>query len=127
MSAVTAADRKATALNFLRLVRAGRRVEAEALVAPGARHHNPFFAAGMAALFDAVEAAAKMAPDRTADVKCAVAEDDYVTIHSHMRPAPGDRGASVVHIFRFEGDRIAEIWDVGQAVPEHNANSDGMF
>lgn len=124
---MTAVDRKTIALDFLRHVRAGRRREAEQLVEPDAKHHNPFFAAGMPALFDAVEAAAAMAPDRSADVKCAVAEGDYVVVHSHMRPAPGDLGASVVHIFRFAGPRIAEIWDVGQAVPKENANTDGMF
>lgn len=124
---MTAADRKTVALDFLRHVRAGRRRDAEQLVEPQAKHHNPFFAAGMPALFDAVEAAAAMAPHRTADVKCAVADGDYVVVHSHMRPAPGDAGASVVHIFRFNGDRISEIWDVGQAVPSENANADGMF
>lgn len=124
---MTAEARKALALDFLRHVRAGRRHDAERLVESGARHHSPFFAAGMPALFAAVEAASAMAPDRSAEVKCAVAEGDFVVVHSHMRPAPGDLGASVVHIFRFNGDRIAEIWDVGQAVPKENVNTDGMF
>lgn len=124
---MTPGERKAVALDFLRHVRAGRRADAERLVHPGAKHHNPFFAAGMTALFEAVEAAAEIAPHREADIKCAVAEGEYVMVHSHMRPTPGDPGASVVHIFRFDNDRIVEIWDVGQAVPKDNANSDGMF
>jgi predicted SnoaL-like aldol condensation-catalyzing enzyme len=55
------------------------------------------------------------------------AGDRAVIEHSHVKPKPGDAGVAVVHIFRFEGDRIAELWDVGQPVPAENPNSDGMF
>jgi hypothetical protein len=40
---------------------------------------------------------------------------------------PGDNGAAVVHTFRFEGDRIAELWDIGQPVPADSVNDNGMF
>lgn len=81
----------------------------------------------MPALLDAIETAAKAAPDREAEVKRVVAEGDYVVVHSHVRHRRGDLGAAVVHIFRFEGDRIAELWDVGQPVLADNLNLDGMF
>jgi hypothetical protein len=32
-----------------------------------------------------------------------------------------------VHIFRFQNDLIAELWDIGQAVPENSPNQFGMF
>jgi predicted SnoaL-like aldol condensation-catalyzing enzyme len=32
-----------------------------------------------------------------------------------------------MHLFRFEGSRIAELWDVGQSVPEESVNDYGMF
>jgi predicted SnoaL-like aldol condensation-catalyzing enzyme len=124
---MSTADRKQIATDFLRLARAGDRAGIERLVTPGARHHNAYFAAGMPALFDAMIAAAKSAPERTSDVKRVLADGDYVVVHSHVRPKPGDAGFAVIHIFRFEGDRIAELWDVGQPVPEENPNSDGMF
>ncbi len=119
--------RKTIALDFLRLGRTGDRAGLEGLVTPTARHHNPYFAAGMPALFDAMEAAAKAAPERTSEVKHVVAEGDYVAVHSHVRPRPGDVGVAVVHLFRFEGDLIAELWDVGQPIPVENPNQDGMF
>ena len=31
------------------------------------------------------------------------------------------------HIFRFAGDRIVEMWDVGQEVPASSPNTNGMF
>ena len=40
---------------------------------------------------------------------------------------PGDPGVAVVHVFRFEGDRIAEFWDIGQPVPKDSPNANGMF
>jgi predicted SnoaL-like aldol condensation-catalyzing enzyme len=33
----------------------------------------------------------------------------------------------VIHIFRFEEDRIVELWDVGQEIPEDSPNDNGMF
>ena len=66
--------------DFLRFARVGDRASAEALVAPGARHHNAYFAAGMPALLDAMVAASRTAPDRTSDVKRIVAEGDMVVL-----------------------------------------------
>jgi predicted SnoaL-like aldol condensation-catalyzing enzyme len=40
---------------------------------------------------------------------------------------PEDRGFALVHIFRFAGDRIIEMWDIAQAVPEISPNKNGMF
>ena len=124
---MTSTDRKQIATEFLRLARAGDRAAIERLVTPNARHHSAYFAAGMPALFDAMIAAATSAPERTSDVKRVLADGDYVVVHSHMKPTPADAGVAVVHIFRFDGDRIAELWDVGQPVPAENPNVDGMF
>ena len=41
--------------------------------------------------------------------------------------SPNDRGTAAVHIFRFQGDRVIELWDVGQPVPENSPNENGMF
>src|SRR5262245_27681045 len=120
-------DRKALALDFLRHARAGDRAAAERLLAPGARHHNAYFKAGMPALLDAMVGAAKTAPKRTVDVKRVLADGDFVVVHSHIRHQPGEPGVAVVHIFRFEGDRVAELWDLGQPVPTDCPNDDGMF
>lgn len=55
------------------------------------------------------------------------AEGELVAVHSHVRQKPGDLGAAVVHIFRFEKGRIVELWDLGQPVPEKSPNQYGMF
>jgi predicted SnoaL-like aldol condensation-catalyzing enzyme len=32
----------------------------------------------------------------------------------------------LVHIFRFDGGLIAELWDIGQPVPEDSPNERGL-
>lgn len=120
--------RKAAALDFLQAAREGRaHRELERSVTPDARHHNAYFPAGMEALTRAMAEAAEAQPDSTLDVQRVVAEGDTVVVHSHFRPEPGHLGYAVVHIFRFEGERIAEMWDLGQPVPDDLPNADGMF
>ena len=66
-------------------------------------------------------------PDKTLEVKHVIGEGAFVAVHSHVRQNPDDRGGAVVYIFRFENDRIVELWDVGQPVPEESPNQYGMF
>ena len=74
-----------------------------------------------------MEANASQNPDKALDVKRVIAEADLVAVHSHVQQKPGERGAAVVHIFRFENGRIVELWDLGQPVPEESPNQFGMF
>ncbi|MBI3863906.1 MAG: nuclear transport factor 2 family protein [Planctomycetia bacterium] len=57
----------------------------------------------------------------------ALEDGNLVAVHSRVRPNPEDLGAVVVHIFRFENDRIAELWDVGQAIPKDSPNEHGLL
>lgn len=120
--------RKRTALAFLDAARAGRiHGQRDRFVTPDARHHNAYFPAGMEALTRAMDEAAVAQPEASLDVQRVLAEGDTVAVHSHFRPEPGHLGYAVMHIFRFEGGRIAELWDFGQPVPEDLPNADGMF
>ena len=66
-------------------------------------------------------------PEKSLEVKNAIAEGDLVAVHSLVHHKRGDQGAAVIHIFRFENGRIIELWDVGQKVPESSPNQYGMF
>jgi len=76
---------------------------------------------------EAMEQNAAKNPNKEFEVQRALQDGDHVAVLSRVRQTPGDRGGAVVHIFRFEGDRIVEFWDIGQAVPESNVNENGMF
>ena len=124
----TITSHKDAAIAFLELGSSGRVTEAyDTYVAPNFRHHNPYFpgdakslAAGMA------ENAAKF-PKKSFRVERAIEEGDLVAVHSRVRLSADMADVALVHIFRFEGDRVAELWDIGQPVPDDTPNENGMF
>jgi predicted SnoaL-like aldol condensation-catalyzing enzyme len=116
------------AVAFLNMASAGKVREAySTYVGPGFRHHNPFFEGSAESLAAGMEENARQNPEKVLEVKRAIAEGDWVVVHSHVKQKPGDLGAAAVHIFRFENGRIAELWDVGQPLPEDSPNQYGMF
>jgi predicted SnoaL-like aldol condensation-catalyzing enzyme len=119
--------RVAHATRFLTAARAGDVTTARALCTVDAKHHNQYFPAGMAVLIDAIAAASVEKPDSTFTVKRVVADGDVVVLHSHVVHSPGEPGYTVFHMFRFEDDRIAELWDVGQMISADSPNADGAF
>ena len=121
-------SRKKVAESFLRLIVARKIREAyETYTVKGMRHHNPYFAGDAASLQKGMEDAHTQFPDTTIDIKHALEDGDFVAVHSHVRMKPDSPGIAVVHLFRFEGDRVAEMWDVGQEIPENSPNENGAF
>src|SRR5687768_18585200 len=94
---------KNAAVSFLKMVASGKVQEAYSkFVGEGFRHHNPFFEGSAESLQAGMQANALQNPDKVMDVKRVIAEGELVAVHSHVQQKPGDRGAVVVHIFRFE-------------------------
>ena len=119
---------KQAAISFLQLASSGKVQEAyRTYVGEAFRHHNPFFQGHAKALMTAMGENAAQHPDMVFDVLRVLEDGDLVAVHSHVMLKPGDRGIATVHIFRFEGDRIVELWDVGQPVPDETPNRYGMF
>jgi predicted SnoaL-like aldol condensation-catalyzing enzyme len=53
-----------------------------------------------------------------------------VAAHTEMlvnKSKPGEGGLRQVHLFRFEGDKIAEYWDVTQMIFASMPNAAGAF
>ena len=75
----------------------------------------------------AMEENAEKNPDKVLEIQRALQDGNLVAVHSRVKLKPGDPGVALVHIFRFQGNHIAELWDVGQAVPENSPNENGMF
>ena len=121
-------SQKESATEFLRMVVANQIREAYArFIGPGFRHHNPFFRGDAAALMAGMEENAVANPQKSLEVKMAIEEGDRVAVLSHVILQPGQPGFATVHVFRFENDRVVELWDLGQAVPADMANEFGMF
>ena len=124
----TSGTRKEAALSFLRLSASGKAREAFTLhTGPGFLHHNAYFPGDAESLIAGMEENARQHPDKALAVHHALEDGDFVAVHSHVRLDPSEPGVPLVHIFRFEGHRIAELWDLVQPVPKDSPNQNGMF
>src|SRR5271167_4194653 len=121
-------DHKQAAVQFLQLVEAGKIDDAyQKYVALEGKHHNPFFPAGFSALREAIKEAHVQFPNMRLTVKTVIGDGELVAVHSHVVLRPSDAGVAAVHLFRFYGNKIIEMWDCGQPVPAGSPNKDGMF
>lgn len=118
---------KDAAISFLKLASSGKLDEAYRKVSPTFRHHNPYFAGDAESLKNGMADAAKKFPHTTLEVHHVFAEGDLVAVHSRVSHGPDQPEIAVVHIFRFEGEQIAELWDVGMQAPPDSPNQNGMF
>jgi predicted SnoaL-like aldol condensation-catalyzing enzyme len=89
--------------------------------------HNPNAADGPEGLKAFIEFLRQKFPNNNSEIKRIFAEGDYVIVHVHAVREPGTRGFAIIDIFRLEGDKVVEHWDVVQAVPEKAMNDNGMF
>lgn len=121
-------DYRQIATDFLLLASKGKSREAfSKYVNRNFKHHNIYFKGDGESLMVAMEENAMKNPNKICHIKRSLQDGELVATHSHVRQNPGDPGTAVVHIFRFEDDKIAELWDLGQAVPLETVNENGMF
>jgi predicted SnoaL-like aldol condensation-catalyzing enzyme len=128
MTQLTTEACKQAAVQFLRLVVAGQIDEAyQKYVDMNGRHHNCYFPAGLPALKKAMLENHKEFPVKQFTVKNVIGDGTMVAVHSHLVPTEGEKGMVTVHIFRFDGDKVVELWDCGQQIPAEMPNKDGAF
>jgi predicted SnoaL-like aldol condensation-catalyzing enzyme len=87
--------------------------------------HNPGVADGKEALKTALKVWFKGAPKEKIDIQHLGADGNFVYIHT--RSKQGNKTISVMDIFRIDGNKIVEHWDVLQEVPAKSANDHPMF
>lgn len=116
------------ALVFLRMCARGEVRDAyERHVAAGFVHHNAWFPGDRESLLLAMEQSAAKEPNKAFEVKHVVDGGERIAVLSHVVRAEADAEYAVVHILRFEGGRIVELWDIGQEIPGDSPNALGMF
>lgn len=100
---------------------------AEKYLSPTYIQHNPNVGNGRQPFVDFFVPFFVKNPETRSEIKRVIADGDLVVLHVHAKMNKDDRGRVVVDIFRVENGKIAEHWDVMQAIPEKSANNNTMF
>lgn len=127
-------EHKNIVIEFFKLVKAGKFKEVLRFFAPNCKTHNPYFAGNMDTLTDGMIAANKEMgskyPEAEFSVRYVLADGDLVAAYTQLlssKSRPSEGGLRQVHLFRFEGDKIVEYWDITQQVLADMPNVSGAF
>lgn len=88
--------------------------------------HNPHVGNGRAALEAFLGPMFESLPEARFTLMRLIAEGDLVVAHTLFQANASDRGTAVVDIYRVEDGRLAEHWDVKEAVPEASVSGNPM-
>jgi predicted SnoaL-like aldol condensation-catalyzing enzyme len=127
-------DLKNIALEYFKLVSLGKFKEGLRFFASDCKTHNPFVSGSMEDLTEAMIEASKDLGDQNTEpdftVKNVLADGELVAVHTELLNAktkPSEGGLRQVHLFRFEGDKIVEYWDITQQILSNMPNASGAF
>jgi predicted SnoaL-like aldol condensation-catalyzing enzyme len=117
------------AKSFLKMAGSGNVQDAyNQHIAPSFIHHNQYFKGDRQSLLTAMQEASTTTPNKSIEIKHAYEDGDTVITHSLVTRQDAEAPKiAVVHIFRFEQDRVAELWDLGQPISADSPNENGMF
>ena len=119
---------KDKAIHFLELIIAGNIDEAyDTYINFDGKHHNVYTPAGFNHLKEGMQSSENATPNKQFEIKNVFDGGEVVAVHSHLVLNSDEPGMSVVHMFRFENEKIIEMWDVAQSIPQDSPNNDGPF
>jgi predicted SnoaL-like aldol condensation-catalyzing enzyme len=77
-------------------------------------------------LWRAMEDNAREFPDKQYEVHRALQDGNLVAVHGKVTLSP-EKVYSVIHVFRFEDDKIIESWEASQEELKDSPNENGLF
>lgn len=118
--------KKEIAQSFLKMAGMGKVKEAYLqFVASEFIHHNQYFKGDRESLMAAMQEAHDTSPNKSITIKNTYEDGNTVITHSHV--VKDEMEIAVVHIFRIEDGKIAELWDLGQVIDKDSPNENGLF
>jgi predicted SnoaL-like aldol condensation-catalyzing enzyme len=92
--------------------------------------HNPHVPDGIEGFLRFIRFRREKYPNARNEIKRVIAEGDLVVLHVHSVVIPNSPGRMIVDIFRVEGGKVVEHWDVIQEIPVAlfpPLNDNGLF
>lgn len=119
---------KEKAKDFLLMcARGASRRAFELYASPNFKHHNAYFKGDADTLMVAMEDAHQQHPNKEFRILHELQDGNLVAFHSFVKQDHMAIGFIVMHLMRFENDKIAELWDFGQEIPKDMPNENGMI
>jgi len=132
-SSITA-NRKKVVTEYFELISTGKFNEGLRFFSQKCITHNPFVAGNMEDITNAMIAANKdyapKFPKAKFSVRYILADGDFVAAYTQLMASPdepAEGGLRQMHLFRFNGDKIVEYWDVTQQIMPNTPNVAGAF
>ncbi len=120
--------------DIFRLIAEGRPKDSLKYFTPDCVQHNPYVDGGMDALFDSMTTVMKNGaaqfPEPDFKVRYILVDGDMAAVYTQLlgsRSNPRMGGLRQVHLFRFQGDKITEYWDITQTIDKSMPNAAGAF
>ncbi len=118
---------KEIAHNFLHMIVDWKVEEAYATyLSPDFRHHNQYTSWDTASLKQWMIENHENFPTKQYILHQTISQDDKVVVHGLMK-LNDNLQVAVVHILRFEWDKIVEMRDVGQVIEDNSPNQNGIL
>ncbi|HTV79590.1 MAG TPA: nuclear transport factor 2 family protein [Steroidobacteraceae bacterium] len=89
--------------------------------------HNPNVSDGPEGLREHLASIERQFPKFRVEINRVFVEGDMVAVHARSFNGPTRNGEAGVDIFRLEGGRIVEHWDVVQPIPDSIPHQNTMF
>jgi predicted SnoaL-like aldol condensation-catalyzing enzyme len=127
-------SRKEIIQEYFKLVAAGKFKDVLHFFSSDCKTHNPFVVGNMEVLVYAMIAANKeyspKYPEAQFALKHVIADGDFVAAYTQLMASPkkpGEGGLRQMHLFRFDGEKIVEYWDVTQQIMPNMPNAANSF
>ncbi|CDR30458.1 SnoaL-like domain [Acholeplasma oculi] len=93
---------------------------------PSFKHHNVYTEAETPKLIQAMKESRLQFPDRTVTILHVLEDGDFVSVRSHIVMNQNVLEVIAVHTFKFKDQKIIEMWDTVQIIPEEVVNLNGF-
>ena len=117
---------KKSAVEFLTMIIEGNIDKAfDKFVDMHGKHHNIYFPAGFEELKRAMKQNHDLFPDKNFEIIHALEENEKVAILSKI--SFNNSNYAINYFFKFENEKIIEMWDFAQEIPDKMVNTNGAF